>query len=179
MGRAAAGRRRARAAPAARPRTAGELHRTRPASRLGQPVRPGRANARRHVLGAFSLGAQDQVDPCQARHRPGDAKYPKAVAKLDKDWAHLTAFYDFPAEHWRHLKTSNAIESSFATVKLRTRVTKGAGSKKAALVMAYKLLDAAQERWRRFNGHELVADLLADAKFKDGNRVTDAETTTD
>src|SRR5215216_3708391 len=108
-----------------------------------------------------------------------DAKYPKAVAKLDKDWAHLTAFYDFPAEHWRHLRTSNAVESSFATVKLRTRVTKGAGSKKAALAMAYKLLDAAQERWRRFNGHELVADVLADVKFKDGIRVTDDEPTTD
>ena len=107
-----------------------------------------------------------------------DAKYPKATAKLDKDWAHLTAFYDFPAEHWRHLRTSNAIESSFATVKLRTRVMKGAGSKKAALAMAYKLLDAAQERWRRFNGHELVADVLAGATFKDGIRVTDDETTT-
>jgi putative transposase len=101
-----------------------------------------------------------------------DAKYPKAVAKLDRDWQHLTAFYDFPAEHWRHLRTSNAIESSFATVKLRTRVTKGAGSKKAAVAMAYKLLDAAQERWRRFNGHELVADVLAGVKFKDGIRVT-------
>src|SRR5215218_2104169 len=107
-----------------------------------------------------------------------DAKYPKAVAKLDRDWAAVTAFYDFPAEHWRHLRTSNAIESSFATVKLRTRVTKGAGSKKAALAMAYKLLDAAQERWRRFNGHELVADVLADATFKDGIRVTDDDTTT-
>jgi putative transposase len=107
-----------------------------------------------------------------------DAKYPKAVAKLDRAWQHLTAFYDFPAEHWRHLRTSNAIESSFATVKLRTRVTKGAGSKKAALAMAYKLLDAAQERWRRFNGHELVADVLAGAKFKDGIRVTVDETTT-
>jgi putative transposase len=107
-----------------------------------------------------------------------EAKYPKAVAKLDRDWQHLTAFYHFPAEHWRHLRTSNAIESSFATVKLRTRVTKGAGSKKAALAMAYKLLDAAQERWRRFNGHELVADVLAGATFKDGIRVTDDETTT-
>jgi putative transposase len=105
-----------------------------------------------------------------------DAKYPKATAKLDKDWAHLTAFYDFPAEHWRHLRTSNAIESSFATVKLRTRVTKGAGSKKAALAMAYKLLDAAQERWRRFNGHELVADVLAGAKYNDGIRVTEDDT---
>jgi putative transposase len=107
-----------------------------------------------------------------------DAKYPKAVAKLDRDWAALTAFYDFPAEHWRHLRTSNAIESSFATVKLRTRVTKGAGSKKAALAMAYKLLDAAQERWRRFNGHELVADVLAGATFKDGIRVAEDQTTT-
>jgi len=100
-----------------------------------------------------------------------DAKYPKAVAKLDKDWAQLTAFFDFPAEHWRHLRTTNPIESSFATVKLRTRVTKGAGSKKAALAMAYKLLDAAQERWRRFNGHELVADVLDGVTFKDGIKV--------
>jgi transposase-like protein len=107
-----------------------------------------------------------------------DAKYPKAVAKLDRDWAALTAFYDFPAEHWRHLRTTNPIESSFATVKLRTRVQKGAGSKKAALAMAYKLLAAAQQRWRRFNGHELVAEVLDDVKFKDGEKVTDDETTT-
>ena len=102
-----------------------------------------------------------------------DAKYPKAVAKLDRDWTQLTAFYDFPAEHWRHLRTTNPIESSFATVKLRTRVTKGAGSKKAALAMAYKLLDAAQQRWRRFNGHEHVADVLAGATYKNGILVTD------
>ncbi|MGH8734292.1 MAG: IS256 family transposase, partial [Burkholderiales bacterium] len=108
-----------------------------------------------------------------------DAKYPKAVAKLDKDWAHLTAFYDFPAEHWRHLRTTNPIESSFATVRLRTKVTKGAGSKKAALAMAFKLLDAAQERWRRFNGHELVAEVLDDIEFKDGIRVTDDDTNND
>jgi putative transposase len=105
-----------------------------------------------------------------------DAKYPKAVAKLDRDWDALTAFFDFPAEHWRHLRTTNPIESSFATVKLRTRVTKGAGSKAAALGMAYKLLDAAQERWRRFNGHELVADVLAGVTFKDGIRVTEDDT---
>ena len=127
------------------------------------------------------MEAPSRADARAARERfreTFDAKYPKAVAKLDKDWAHLTAFYDFPAEHWRHLRTSNAIESSFATVKLRTRVTKGAGSKNAALAMAYKLLDAAQERWRRFNGHELVADVLAGAQFKDGIRVTDDPTTT-
>ena len=128
------------------------------------------------------MEAPTRADAAAARERfreAFDAKYPKAVAKLDKDWTHLTAFYDFPAEHWRHLRTSNAIESSFATVKLRTRVTKGAGSKKAALAMAYKLLDAAQERWRRFNGHELVADVLAGAEFKDGIRVTDDDTNQD
>jgi transposase-like protein len=128
------------------------------------------------------MEAPSRADARQALERfrgEFDAKYPKAVAKLDRDWQHLTAFYDFPAEHWRHLRTSNAIESSFATVKLRTRVTKGAGSKKAALAMAYKLLDAAQERWRRFNGHELVADVLASATFKDGIRVTDHHETTD
>jgi putative transposase len=101
------------------------------------------------------------------------AKYPKALAKLDRDWQPLTAFYDYPAEHWRHLRTTNPIESSFATVRLRTRVTKGAGSKTAALAMAYKLLESAQERWRRFNGHELVADVLAGVRFKDGIKVTD------
>jgi transposase-like protein len=106
------------------------------------------------------------------------AKYPKALAKLDKDWTALTAFYDFPAEHWRHLRTTNPIESSFATVKLRTRVTKGAGSKAAALAMAYKLLIAAQERWRRFNGHELISEVLDGAMFKDGVKVTDDEATT-
>jgi putative transposase len=74
------------------------------------------------------------------------AKYSKALAKLDRDWTPLTAFYDYPAEHWRHLRTTNPIESSFATVRLRTRVTKGAGSKTAALAMAYKLLESAQER---------------------------------
>src|SRR4051812_6417053 len=101
------------------------------------------------------------------------AKYPKAMNKLDRDWKQLTAFYAFPAEHWRHLRTTNPIESSFATVKLRTKVTKGAGSKAAALGMAFKLLKSAEERWRRFNGHELVADVLAGITFKDGIRVPD------
>jgi putative transposase len=125
--------------------------------------------------------APSQADARKALERfrsEFDAKYPKAVAKLDKDWDTLTAFYDFPAEHWRHLRTTNPIESSFATVKLRTKVTKGAGSKKAALAMAYKLLDAAQGRWRRFNGHELVTDVLDGVKFNDGIKVTEDETTT-
>jgi putative transposase len=103
---------------------------------------------------------------------------PEGGLQARRDWGALTVFFDFPAEHWRHLRTTNPIESSFATVKLRTKVTKGAGSKKAALAMACKLLDAAQERWRRINGHELVADLLASVKFKDGIKVSDDDTTT-
>ena len=120
--------------------------------------------------------APTEADARAARERfrsEFDAKYPKATAKLDRDWKTLTAFYAFPAEHWRHLRTTNPIESSFATIRLRTKVTKGAGSKQAALAMAYKLLDAAQQRWRRVNGHELVADVLDDVKFKDGIRVSD------
>src|SRR5450756_1381112 len=87
------------------------------------------------------------------------------------------AFYDFPAEHWRHLRTTNPIENSFATVKLRTRVIKGARSKAATLATAYKLLDSAQGRWRAFNGAELVKQLLDRATFKGGIKVTDDKTT--
>jgi len=101
------------------------------------------------------------------------AKYPKAVEKLDRDRDALFAFYDFPAEHWRHLRTTDPIESAFATVKLRTRVQKGAGSKAAALAMAYKRLDQAQHSWRAFNGAELVKDVLDGVEFKDGEKVTD------
>lgn len=127
------------------------------------------------------IEAATRADACKAlevfRQEFG-AKYPKALEKLDRDWKPLTAFYDFPAEHWKHLRTTNPIESSFATVKLRTRVTKGAGSKTAALAMAYKLLAAAQERWRRFNGHELIAEVLDGATFKDGVKITDDQNTT-
>jgi putative transposase len=107
-----------------------------------------------------------------------EPKWPKAAHKLTKDREQLLAFYDFPAEHWRHLRTTNPIESTFATVRLRTNVTKGAGSKDAALAMAYKLLDAAQGRWRIFNGAEQVKELLDGATFKDGIRVTDDTNTT-
>ena len=98
-------------------------------------------------------------------------KYPKAVAKLVKDRDVLLTFYDFPAAHWVHLRTTNPIESTFATVRARTRVTKGAGSRRRGLVMAYKLLDAAQDRWRKVNSPELVALVRAGIQFKDGNQV--------
>ena len=78
-------------------------------------------------------------------------KYPKAVECLDKDCKELTTFFRYPAAHWQHLRTTNPIESSFATVKLRTKVTKGAGSPKAAATMAFKLLTECQKKWRCVN----------------------------
>jgi putative transposase len=95
-------------------------------------------------------------------------KWPKAVAKITDDAEELLCFFDFPAEHWVHLKTSNPIESTFSSVRLRTRVTKGPGSKAAGLAMAFKLLEAAQDRWRAVNGPQLVALVRAGARFDKG-----------
>jgi len=95
-------------------------------------------------------------------------KWPKAVAKVTDDAEALLCFYDFPAEHWVHLKTSNPIESTFSPVRARTRVTKGPGSKAAGLAMAFKLLEAAQGRWRAVNGPHLVALVRAGARFDKG-----------
>ena len=96
------------------------------------------------------------------------AKWPKAVAKIVDDLEPLLAFYDYPAEHWIHLKTTNPIESTFATVRLRTKVTKGPGSRAAGLAMAFKLIEAAQDRWRAINGSHLVALVRAGARFEKG-----------
>ena len=95
-------------------------------------------------------------------------KWPKAVAKVTDDAEALLAFYDYPAEHWVHLRTTNPVESTFATVRLRTRVTKGPGNKQAGLAMAFKLLEAAEQRWRSVNGPHLVALVRAGAVFRKG-----------
>jgi transposase-like protein len=99
------------------------------------------------------------------------AKYPKAVECLLKDQDQLLAFYDFPAEHWQHLRTSNPIESTFATVRLRTSKTKGAGSRAACLAMAFKLVESAQNHWRKLNGSTLLPDVIAGVIFKDGTQL--------
>jgi len=99
------------------------------------------------------------------------AKYPKAVECLLKDKEELLAFYDFPAEHWQHLRTSNPIESTFATVRLRTSKTKGAGSRTACLAMAFKLVESAQNHWRKLNGSTLLPAVIAGAIFKDGEKL--------
>ncbi len=104
-----------------------------------------------------------------------EAKWSKAVEKVTKDRDALLAFFDFPAEHWVHLKTTNPIESTFATVRLRTKVTKGPGSRAAGLAMAYKLIESAQTRWRAVNAPELVALVRAGAKFEKGVMVERSE----
>jgi putative transposase len=103
------------------------------------------------------------------------AKWPKAVAKIVDDADVLLTFFDFPAEHWIHLKTTNPIESTFATVRLRTKVTKGPGSRAAGLAMAFKLIEAAQTRWRAVNGPQLVALVRAGAAFHNGVLVERAD----
>lgn len=99
------------------------------------------------------------------------AKFPKAVAKLTDDLDELLAFYDYPAEHWIHLRTTNPIESTFATVRHRTKITRGPGSRAAGLAMAFKLIEAAQARWRAVNAPHLVALVRAGAVFEAGKLV--------
>jgi transposase-like protein len=99
------------------------------------------------------------------------AKFPKAVAKITDDLDELLAFYDYPAEHWVHLRTTNPIESTFATVRHRSKITKGPGSRAAGLAMAFKLIEAAQARWRAVNAPHLVALVRAGAAFQDGKLI--------
>ena len=99
------------------------------------------------------------------------AKFPKAIAKIIDDQEQLLAFYDFPAEHWIHLRTTNPIESTFTTVRNRSKITKGPGSKAAGIAMAFKLIEAAQARWRAVNAPHLVALVRAGATFKRGKLV--------
>jgi transposase-like protein len=99
------------------------------------------------------------------------AKFGKAVAKITDDLDELLAFYDYPAEHWIHLRTTNPIESTFATVRHRTKITRGPGSRAAGLAMAFKLIEAAQDRWRAVNAPHLVALVRAGAVFENGKLV--------
>jgi len=116
-------------------------------------------------------GAEDK-DHARAAAKAFDAlygaKFPKAVAKITDDLDVLLAFYDYPAEHWIHLRTTNPIESTFATVRLRQRVTKGPGSRAAGVAMAFKLIESAQSRWRAVNAPHLVALVRAGARFDKG-----------
>ena len=99
------------------------------------------------------------------------AKYPKAVECLSKDRDVLLTFYDFPAEHWVHIRTTNPVESTFATVRLRTGKTRGCLSRDTAFTMVFKLCLSAEKRWRRLNGAEQMTALMTGVKFEDGVRV--------
>lgn len=99
-----------------------------------------------------------------------EAKYPKAVKCLVQDRDELLAFYDFPAQHWVHLRTTNPIESTFATVKHRTKKTKGCGSRIACLSMVFRLAMSAQRKWRSLNASELMPEVARGTKFVDGVR---------
>jgi putative transposase len=98
-------------------------------------------------------------------------KWPKAVAKVTDQAERLLCFFDYPAEHWVHLRTTNPIESSFSPVRARTRVTKGPGTGDMGLAMVFKLLQAAEGRWRAVNGPHLVALVRAGAKFEKGKLI--------
>ena len=100
-------------------------------------------------------------------------KYDKAEACLAKDRDVLLAFYDFPAEHWKHIRTTNPIESTFATVRLRTTKTKGCLSRMTALTMVFKLCQSASKKWRRLDGSHQIADIIQGVKFKDGEKLTE------
>ncbi len=116
-------------------------------------------------------GAEDRthaVAAVKAFEADFGAKFPKAVAKIVEDIDTLIEFYNYPAEHWIHLRTTNPIESTFATVRLRTRVTKGPGSRAAGIAMAFKLIESAQTRWRAVNAPHLVALVRAGATFVNG-----------
>ena len=133
---------------------------------LPKSAHPGALAAMREIYNA------EDIDKAQLAIKAFEidygAKYPKAVAKIVEDADVLLEFYKYPAEHWVHLRTTNPIESTFATVCLRTKVTKGPGSRAAGIAMAYKLIDAAQTRWRAVNAPHLVALVRAGAVFHKG-----------
>ena len=137
--------------------------------KLPKGLQPRAKRALHQIMTAESRAAAEREITRFAQEYGG--KHPKAVAALTIDQTRLLAYFDYPAEHWKHLRTTNPIESTFATVWLREGVTKGAGSRTAGLVMAFKLLQAAQGHWRRLDGAELIPLVRAGVVFKDGRQV--------
>ncbi|MDX7756014.1 transposase, partial [Aeromonas caviae] len=120
---------------------------------------------------ASALMAETREDAHKAFDRTltrFEAKYPGAMDKLVKDRDELLAFYDFPAEHWVSIRTTNPIESTFSTVRLRTKRARNCGSRETTLAMVYKLLESAQKNWKRLKGFALLTLVVNNVKFKDG-----------
>ena len=99
------------------------------------------------------------------------AKYPRAMKCLEKDKEEMLAFYDFPAPHWQHIRTSNPIESTFATVRLRTKKTRGCVARHTILAMVWKLGQSAQKKWRKLRGFKLLGEVIRGVQFKDGELI--------
>ena len=137
--------------------------------KLPKRLQPKAKDELRQIMNAENRSSAEQgIARFEAEYR---AKCPKAVASLVRDQEALLTFFDFPAEHWKHLRTTNPIESSFATVRLRQKVTKGAGSRTRGLVFAFKLLDMAGQRWRKLDGGALLPLVRAGIQFQDGVQV--------
>ncbi|MEU4377322.1 IS256 family transposase [Pseudonocardia alni] len=136
---------------------------------LPKSAHPGAKKALAEVWNAEDR--RHALDAARAFEATYGAKFPKAVAKLTDDLDELLAFYDYPAQHWIHLRTTNPIESTFATVRHRTKITRGPGSRAAGLAMAFKLIEAAQHRWRAVNAPHLVALVRAGAVFEAGKLI--------
>ncbi|MFG3383250.1 IS256 family transposase [Streptomyces sp. NPDC047999] len=140
---------------------------------LPKSAHPGATRALQEIYNAEDRAHAEQA--IEAFAKTYGTKWPKAVAKTTDDQDELLAFYGFPAEHWIHLRTTNPIESTFSTVKLRTKVTRGAGSPAAALAMVFKLVESAQARWRAITGAHLVSLVRASARFENGVLVERSE----
>ena len=136
---------------------------------LPKSAHPGAKKALAEIWNAEDK--QHALDAVSSFKTAYGAKFGKAVVKITDDLERLLAFYDYPAEHWIHLRTTNPIESTFATVRHRTKVTRGPGSRTAGLAMAFKLIEAAQDRWRAVNAPHLVALVRAGAMFVNGKLV--------
>jgi len=137
--------------------------------KLPKRVQP-RAKDMLHEI-MYAPDRQSALEDIERFSQEFEVKYPKAVACLTKDQDELLTFFDFPAEHWIHLRTTNPIESTFSTVKARTKRTKGAGSRQAGLAMAFKLLLGAERRWRKINAPHLVALVQAGVSFPNGEQL--------
>ncbi|SDN41152.1 Transposase, Mutator family [Actinacidiphila guanduensis] len=152
--------------PAARPQRCW-VHKARNVSNcLPKSAQPGAAKAVQEIYNVESRTHAERASEVFARTY--GARFPKAVAKITDDRDELLAFYEFPGEHWIHLRTTNPIESTFSPVELRAKVTRGAGSSAAALALVFKLVDSAQARWRAITGAHLVSLVRAGARFENG-----------
>lgn len=133
---------------------------------LPKRVQPRAKGLLREIMYAETLSAANQAR--QKFLGEVHQKYPKAAARLEKDWTELTAFFTLPALHWTHLRTTNAIESTFSTVRLRTNATRGAGSPAAAATMAFKLLLDAEQTWNRIRGYDEIGNVLDGVAYANG-----------